>query len=93
MGDSAIPRWRTAAAWVIRGAGIALGAALAGIYLALLWDAPPQIDWPHARLRSVAGLYLVTPALLFGGSVWIFGFIAGFVAPRSDRKKDKETDT
>jgi len=81
------------AAWLIRGIGVAIGAGLAAVYLLLIWDSPPEIDWPHARLRSVVGLYILTPLLLCAGPVWLFGWIAGFVAPvRSTSKKDRETD-
>jgi len=85
--------WRNAAAWSIRGLGAALGTALAVIYVFLIWDSPPQIDWPNARLRSVMGLHLLVPLLLFAGPIWLFGWIAAFVAPmRYNGKKDRETD-
>ena len=61
----AMPRWRTIAA--VRVLSVALGAAITLIYVALIWTSPPPIDWPHARLRSVLGLYILIPALLFGG--------------------------
>jgi hypothetical protein len=32
-----MPVWRTMAAWSIRGLGIAIGAALAAVYLLLMW--------------------------------------------------------
>ncbi|MGO9397799.1 MAG: hypothetical protein ACLP19_08155 [Xanthobacteraceae bacterium] len=52
-----------------------------------------QTDWPNARLRSVMGLYLLIPLLLFAGPIWLFGWIAAFVAPmRYNGKKDRETD-
>ena len=82
--------WRSAAAWSIRGLGIAIGTALAAVYLLLMWKSPPDIDWPHTRLRSVMGLYLVFPLLLLAGPIWLFGWVAAFVAPmRSARKKCK----
>jgi hypothetical protein len=88
-----IPRWRSMAAWSIRGLGIAIGAALGAAYLLLMWESPPEIDWPHARLRSVMGLYLLFPLLLLAGPIWLFDRIAAFVAPMpSANKKDRETD-
>jgi len=91
---ASIPLWRQIAAWTIRGIGIALGAVLAVTYSFLIWDAPPDIDWPHARLRSVVGLYLVAPVLLFAAPVWLCGWIATFIAPlRDNDKKDSETRT
>ncbi len=88
-----MPPWRTIAAWVLRALGGALGAAIALIYAALIWTLPPPIDWPHARLRSVMGLYLVSPALLFGGPAWIFFWIAARIAPLGyNEKNDRETD-
>jgi hypothetical protein len=72
-----IPVWRTLAAWSIRGLGITIGAVLAAVYLLLMWD----IDWPHARLGTVIALYLVFPLLLLVGPIWLFGWIAAFVAP------------
>jgi hypothetical protein len=78
------------AARAIRGLGITIGAALAAVYLLLMWESPPDIDWPHARLRSVVGLYLLFPLLLLAGPIWLFGWIAAFVAPmQSARKKCK----
>lgn len=47
-----IPRWRGLTAWSIRGLGIAVGAAFAAVYLLLMWESPPDIDWPNARLRG-----------------------------------------
>jgi hypothetical protein len=85
-----IPRWQSLAAWSIRAFGVAIGAALAAVYLLLMWDSPPDIDWPNARLRSVMGLYLLFPLLLLAGPIWLFGWIAAFVAPtQSARKKCK----
>jgi len=67
--------------------------ALAAIYLLLMRESPPDIDWPHARLRSVVGLYLLFPLLLLAGPIWLFGWIAAFVAPmQSTNKKDREID-
>jgi hypothetical protein len=82
-----IPVWRTIAAWSIRGLGIVIGAALAAVYLLLMWESPPDIDWPHARLRSVVGLYLVFPLLLLAGPIWLFGWIAAFIAPMQSTNK------
>jgi len=91
---ASIPLWRQIAAWTIRGIGIALGAVLAVTYSFLIWDAPPDIDWPHARLRSVVGLYLVTPVLLFAGPGWLFGWIAAFIAPfRDNDEKGRESNS
>jgi len=94
-----IPVWRRMAAWSIRGLGIAIGTALAAVYLLLMWESPPDIDWPDARLRSVMGLYLLLPLVLLAGPIWLFGWIAAFVAPMKHsqkvqdiRKKDRETD-
>ena len=93
-----IPVWRTIAAWSIRGLGIVIGAALAAVYLLLMWESPPDIDWPHARLRSVVGLYLVFPLLLLAGPIWLFVWIAALSRPcnpptkQSTNKKDRETD-
>jgi hypothetical protein len=39
------------------------------------------LDWPHARLGTVIALYLVFPLLLLVGPIWLFGWIAAFVAP------------
>ena len=90
---TSIPVWRTMAAWSIRGFGVVIGAALAAIYLLLMRESPPDIDWPHARLRSVVGLYLLFPLLLLAGPIWLFGWIAAFVAPmQSTNKKDREID-
>jgi hypothetical protein len=92
--------WRSAAAWSIRGLGIAIGTALAAVYLLLMWKSPPDIDWPHARLRSVMGLYLVFPLLLLAGPIWLIRLgrcLCRANAIRSKkvqdiRKKDRETD-
>jgi hypothetical protein len=84
-----IPVWRRMAAWSIRGLGIAIGTALAAVYLLLMWESPPDIDWPDARLRSVMGLYLLLPLVLLAGPIWLFGWIAAFVAPMNTVKKCK----
>jgi hypothetical protein len=84
---------RSMAAWFIRAIGVAIGAALAAVYLLLIWESLPEIDWPRAHLRSVVGLYILTALLLCAVPVWLFGWIAGFVAPaHSTSKKDRETD-
>ena len=49
----------------------------------------PDIDWPDARLRSVMGLYLLLPLVLLAGPIWLFGWIAAFVAPMNTVKKCK----
>jgi hypothetical protein len=88
-----MPRWRTIAAWAVRALGVALGAAIALIYVALIWTSPPSIDWPRARLRAVMGLYVLTPAALFGGPAWIFFWVAARIAPLGyNEKNDRETD-
>ncbi len=92
--------WRSAAAWSIRGLGIAIGTALAAVYLLLMWKSPPDIDWPHARLRSVMGLYLVFPLLLSRRPDLAIRLGRCLVAPmrsarkkcKDIRKKDRETD-
>jgi hypothetical protein len=58
-----------------------------------MWESPPDIDWPHARPRSVLVLYILFPLLLLTGPIWLFGWIAAFVAlMQSTSKKDRETD-
>ena len=81
------------AAWLLHLLGVTRGAAIALIYVALIWASPPSIDWPHARLRTVTGLYVLAPALLFGGLAWIFSWTAARIAPLGyNEKNDRETD-
>jgi hypothetical protein len=90
-----IPVWRRMAAWSIRGLGIAIGTALAAVYLLLMWESPPDIDWPDARLRSVMGLYLLLPLVLLAGPIWLFGCCRAnehSQKVQDIRKKDRETD-
>ncbi len=88
-----MPLWRTMAAWLLRALGVAVGAAIALIYVALIWTSPPPIDRPHARLQSVMGLYLVIPTLPFGGPAWISFWITARIAPLGyNEKNDRETD-
>ena len=62
-----MPWWRTTATWLLHLLGITRGAAIALIYVALIWTSPPSIDWQRARLKTVTGLYVLAPALLFRG--------------------------
>jgi hypothetical protein len=81
------------AAWSIRGLGIAnrpgadRGLSFVDVGLALghrLAECP---------LAGVMGFYLLFPLLLFAGPIWLFGWVAAFVAPMSStNKKDRETD-
>ena len=88
-----MPAWRIVAIRAVRGIGIALGAALALIYLYMICDAPPTIDWPRARLKTVVGLYVITPALLIGGAFWLSSRLANLIAPpAATATNDKEAD-
>jgi hypothetical protein len=60
----------------IRVLGVVLGAAAALLYLALISTVGPPIHWPHARARTMIGLYLLTPLLIFAGVVWLCFWIA-----------------
>ena len=81
--------WRGMTAWSIRGLGIAIGTALAAVYLLLMWDARGH-RLAACALRSVMGLYLLLPLVLLAGPIWLFGWVAAFVAPmQSARKKCK----
>jgi hypothetical protein len=70
-----VRRWRKVAGRAIQGLGFLLGTALVLIYCALLWTDPVP-DLSHSRLSSVMGLYVVTPIMILGGTVWLFTWIA-----------------
>ena len=72
---------RKIVAWLIRGAGFLLGAALVSFYLLIVWEAPP--DTSDASPRSVFNLYVTGPVLLFFGPM----LLAGWVASRVDHRK------
>jgi hypothetical protein len=76
-----VSRPRKIAAWLIRGAGLLLGAALASIYLFMAWDSSP--DMSNARPRAVFNFYLIGPLLLFCGPM----FLAGWIASRIDHRR------
>jgi len=59
----------------LRAIGYLVGAALAGIYLFLMWLSPPP-DWQHMKPRSFVIGYIGFPALIIFGSAWLFGWLA-----------------
>ena len=77
---SSTPRWRKVAGRAIQWFGFLLGAAIVLIYGALLWTTPTP-DLSHSRISGVMGVYVVTPVLVFGGTVWLFTWIAGRLDP------------
>jgi hypothetical protein len=79
-GSDEVSSLRKIAAWLIRGAGFLLGAALASIYLFLAWDLPP--DMSNARPRAVLFFYLVGPLLLWCGPMFLAGWIASHIDHR-----------
>ena len=72
---------RKIAAWLIRGAGLLLGAALLSFYLLIVWDSAP--DMSNASPRSVFNFYVTGPVLLFSGPM----LLAGWIASRIDHRK------
>jgi hypothetical protein len=79
-GPGEVSRPRKIAAWLIRGAGFLLGAALASIYLLMAWDSPP--DMSNAGPRTVLNFYLTGPLLLFSGPMFLAGWIASHIDHR-----------
>jgi hypothetical protein len=75
-----VPRWRKVAGRAIQWIGFLLGAAFVLIYCALLWTDPAS-DLSHMRFRSIIGVYVVIPIILFGGPIWLFSWIAGRLDP------------
>ena len=72
--------WWKLAAHAVRGFGFLVGAAIALIYLALVWTTPPP-DLSHARPGAVFGLYVGIPILIFAGPVWLCNWIAARIDP------------
>jgi hypothetical protein len=72
---------RKIVALLIRTGGFLLGAAVASLYVFLMWSAPPDLSNVH-RLGTVIGLFLVTPILLFFGPFWLADRLAAFVDHR-----------
>jgi hypothetical protein len=66
--------------------GFALGAALTVVFEALVWTSPPP-DWSHMRLRTLVGMVLGMPIIIFGGTFWLGNRIAARLDPsrRVDR--------
>lgn len=58
-----------------------LGAAAALLYVAFILNSGPPIHWPHTRARTLMGLYVLTPLLIFAGAVWLFSWIAAHIDP------------
>jgi hypothetical protein len=77
---SSVRRWRKVTGRAIQWLGFLLGAAFALTYGALLWTDPAP-DLSHARPRGIVGVYVIMPILLFGGTVWLFSWIAGRLDP------------
>jgi len=73
-------RPRKIAAWLIRGAGFLLGAALVSFYLLIVWEAPP--DMSDASPRSLFNFYVTGPVLLFFGPMLLAGWIASHIDDR-----------
>jgi hypothetical protein len=71
---------RKITALLIRTLGFLLGAALAAIYVFLMWSAPP--DMSHARLSAAIGMYLVLPLLFLFGPFWLADRLAAIVDKR-----------
>jgi hypothetical protein len=79
-GPDQVSSLRKITAWLIRGAGFLLGAALASIYLFMAWEAPPDLS--HAHYRAALNFYLTLPLLLFCGPVYLAGWIASHIDHR-----------
>src|SRR5579871_3295890 len=65
-------RPRKIAAWLIRGAGFLLGAALVSFYLLIVWWSPPDTSNPRAAFNC----YVTGPLLLFFGPMLLTGWTA-----------------
>jgi len=71
---------RKIVALLIRTIGFLLGAALAAVYLFMMWISP--LDFSHARPGAAIGMYLGFPALLLFGPFWLADWLAALVDKR-----------
>jgi hypothetical protein len=71
---------RKVVALLIRTLGFLLGAALAAVYVFMIWVSPPDLS--HARPGSAFGTYVGLPLLFLFGPLWLADRLAAFIDKR-----------